>query len=236
MDMAMKLKKFNTIVAIGVLGAGSLLWLGASTLTQIALTPLRSGAQTAAVAADAIDLTEAVQTASEQWKAPSDAVEIPWRNYNGRIPGKVTLKKWTQGDRTYYQMTGPINRDAIGNTWDNSAWGAQPAYEVFFQHNGDQYEQWLINPAGSTILHYDGEFNLVGKSALPESRFETEADGDQVTVTFWCHNRDTPSNLVFNYNDGEGGSNYGGGTLSWATTGEFRDSWNHHKSDLWRYP
>ncbi|MCC7481764.1 MAG: hypothetical protein IT541_09610 [Hyphomicrobiales bacterium] len=230
----MKLKKFNTLLAIGVFGAGSLIWMGASSLTRLAVMPLHPAAH-AATATDLPSPGGAAQANIDQWKAPSNAVEIHWRNYNGRIPGKVALRKWTSGDRTYYQMTGPINRSAIGNTWDNSAWGAQPAYEVFFPGSGDRYEQWLINPSGSTILHYNGELKLVGKTPLPASRFKTEVDTDQITITFWCHNHDTPSNLVFNYNGGSG-TNYGSNTLSWATTGDFQGMWNHHKSDLWRYP
>lgn len=243
----MRIKKFNAIAAVVIVGFGVSMWWGGSSLVKLATAPLQ---MTGLMDSAAVDTTghsgglfvdkntsETSGGGGGEWMPPDAAVGIPFRNYHGKIPGSVTLKKWSNGDRVYYQLQGPINRSFTNTAAKDGDWGSFAAYEIFFDQGGGAYDQWMLNPAGSNVWHYDSYNDRTGVSDLPSSRYHAQVDGDQVTMTFWVHQDDTPANIVFNYNNGRAGTAYHGGTLSWGSTGEFDGrQWNHHKSELWRFP
>ncbi len=230
----MRIKKFNAALAAVVLGGAIFTWGGVTRLGSV-IGGLLQGKSPAAVTHQ--------PTASEQSKwSPSHRAQsvtsIPWRSRQGSMPGNVTLNKWVEGDRVYYQMSGPLNpeyRNTGANNFQNP-WGSFTACEVFFPRGGGRFDQWLITPTDAVILHYDKPRRHVSKSPLPSSRYRTEINGDWITVTFWCSRRDAPANIVFNCH-GEG-MTIGGHKMSWVSTGAHREStgWNHHLSERWRYP
>ena len=165
---------------------------------------------------------------------------IPWQSRFGQMPENATLQKWTEGDRTYYRVSGPINPQyadiAASKRHD---WGKFFSCEVFFQRGGGAYDQWIINPNGSMIYEYSAASRKAGcgdkfsgQSRLPDSRFSGSIKGDRVEVTFWCNNQDQPANIVFNYNSPKTKR------LHWVTTGSHKNGsgWNHHWADDWNYP
>ena len=173
---------------------------------------------------------------SEEGKQVTD---IQWRNIRGQLPEKPTLKKWTVGDRTYYQVSGPINpayRDTKVANWQ-AQWCDYMAIEVFFTRGGTAYDQWLITPQQCTILHFDqGKSSpLQSDSSLPNNRFRTLIKGNRIVTTFWCSKHDTPANIVFNYNQGNGKNRQ---PLCWTSTDERceKNTWVHHVPKWWTYP
>ncbi|MBN1126598.1 MAG: hypothetical protein JXA82_16445, partial [Sedimentisphaerales bacterium] len=165
---------------------------------------------------------------------------IPWQSFKDNIPGKTTLVKWVDGNRVYYQITGPVNKSTFeeSNVYDDHfPWGQRTEMEVFFSRGGDKYDQWFINPKRAQVAHFKDTCKYDSSSILPSSRYVCEVKGDTLITTFWCHKHDTPSNIVFNYNLQNGEKNTGG--LAWATTGLKQTNekiWNHHNKDLWTYP
>ena len=238
----MKLKKFNTIlVASTLMGAAMIYGIGGFVISQLPWSqgPLTEQAQsTSAVNAQTPIVFGSKTPFSSKGK---QVVTIPWQNRFGQMPGNATLQKWTDGDRTYYRICGPINPQfadiAAGKLQD---WGSFVGCEVFFQRGGGAYDQWIINPNGSMIYEHSsaakrsGYFALSGESRLPDSRYQGSIKGDRIEVTFWCDSQDTPANIVFNYRDRIGNSPH------WVSTGSYQykpeGPGNHHWADDWNYP
>jgi hypothetical protein len=139
------------------------------------------------------------------------------------------------GDRTYYEATGPINprfRDVRARP---DSWEDYFAFEVFFARGGNAYDQWIINPNNSFVFHFEDRCRRTGRSDLPSSRYRVKIEGDRVSIIFWCHNSDTPRNIVFNYNEPTPSTPE---KLSWVTTdlGQDHDPWWHHQPAEWTDP
>lgn len=227
----MKIKKFNVAIA-GVVLAVTLtvtgfVWSG---LTDHQTASPGSGVSgTEVVERIAGDLTYS----QEQ----REITAIEWTSEKGTMPGNVKLVKWTEGDRVYYQMTGPVNERSIGNEqfqYEKSNWGNTTEMEVFFPRDGSHYDQWLINPGDAQILHWTSPNKYSSTSDLPSSRYVCEIKGGKLVTTFWCHKSDTPGNIVFNYN--KSAEKNGSSSLAWKTTGKKGNHWNHHLPSRWTNP
>jgi hypothetical protein len=227
----MKIKKFNTICAV--------ILLGGAVLIPSVIGLIHSGVQRSVAAVSATASSPAGVNSARNLLGPgsSQVTTVAWRGRKGDMPGQATLKKWTVGDKTYYEVSGPINprfRDLPASMQKN--WGEYFACEVFFARGGTSYDQWLINPSKSFILHFPhpwlGDYRNAPHSDLPKSRFETKFDKDRVITTFWCNNNDTPRNIVFNYNNPSG-------DMSWVTTdvqqGDGVTNVHHHPAE-WTDP
>lgn len=235
----MKLKKFNAGVAVAVVvGAAaiySLLGYAIAKGNSLLSTPVGNAVATVAQS-DVLAGSLKYSSVGKQIK------EVPWRSFKGKIPGKLKLVKWDDGDKTFYQMSGPVNKGSIKSTdyFDGSSrWGDTTEMEIFFDRGDGNYDQWLINPDNAQILHFNGKNKFRGSSDLPESRYTCEIKGDQLVTTFWCHSSDTPGNLVFNYRydkatnpEGHINSKF----LGWATTGIKGANWDHHDMKRWANP
>jgi hypothetical protein len=231
----MKVKKINTVAAAifitGVIGIASFcgyVWSSNSVV---------SNAQSAM--SGLVQTNEKVGNVSQDLAADRDVIDIGWRTFQNDIPDDTSLVKWEEGSRVYYQITGPVNKNAIADTdyFDGpSKWGKDVEMEVFFDRGGGRYDQWLVNPDNAQILHYNGQRHFTGSSDLPESRYTCEVKGGRIVTTFWTHKNDTPGNIVFNYvSDSNGGT---GRNLAWATTGTTPSGQraNHHTMGNWTNP
>ncbi len=236
----MKLKKFNTILAAGVLGCAVMIyciggfvaerlpWLQGPQAEQAQSSPAANAQSPIIFGSKTPFSSEGKQVAT-----------IPWQSRFGQMPENATLQKWSEGDRTYYRISGPINPQygdiAAGKRQD---WGKFFNCEVFFERGGGAYDQWIINPNGSMVYEYSRASKqnacgdaLSGQSRLPDSRFRGRIKGDRVEVTFWCNSQDSPANIVFNYNDPSTKR------LHWVTTGSHKgQAWSHHWAGDWNYP
>jgi len=231
----MKVKKINTVAAAifitGVIGIASFcgyVWSSNSVVgnAQSAVSGL-------------VQSNEKVGNVSQDLAADRDVIEIGWKSFQNDIPNDTSLVKWEDGSRVYYQITGPVNKNAIADTdyFDGqSLWGKNVEMEVFFDRGGGRYDQWLVNPANAQILHFDGYYKFRGSSDLPKSRYTCEVKGGKLVTTFWTHKDDAPGNIVFNYISNSDGGTYK--NLAWATTGTTKsgDGANHHKMANWTNP
>jgi hypothetical protein len=215
-DSTMKIKKFNAIM-IATLLSGAL--LVPTTVAFIVQMVRHSPISSATATFSGMEVIAGEKAISSAFMSEGkQATMIQWRSQRGELPGKTTLKKWTVGDRTYYEICGPINpnfRDR--GTLMSSQWGSIFACEVFFERGGSAYDQWIINPNQSSILHFSkpltGDYHRdATHNQLPDSRYQVKVLDDRVWITFWCHNSDTPRNIVFNYNN-----TTGTGGLNWVT-------------------
>lgn len=227
----MKIKKFNVAVAGVVLAVTvSITGFVGSTLIGHETTSPVSGVS-------GMEVVERVAGDLTYSQEQQEITVIDWTSEHGRMPGNVKLVKWTEGDRVYYQMTGPVNERSIGNEqfhYSKRNWGKTTEMEVFFPRDGDHYDQWLINPDNAQILHWTSPNKYSATSDLPSSRYVCEIKDGKLVTTFWCHKSDTPGNIVFNYNNG-GGKN-SRESLSWKTTGKKGKNWNHHLPSRWTNP
>ena len=237
----MKLKKLNTILAAGVLGSAMTIYCVGGFVAE--RLPWSQGPQTEQAQSSQAANAQAPIVFGSKTPFSSEGkqvVTIPWQSQFGQIPEKATLQKWTEGDRTFYRISGPINPQygdiAAGKHQD---WGKFFGCEVFFPRGGGSYDQWVINPNGSMVYEYGGASNRItggsnfsGQSRLPDSRYRGSIKGGRVEVTFWCNSQDPPANIVFNYND------LNAKTLHWVTTGKHESDsvWNHHWASDWSYP
>ncbi|MBN1124704.1 MAG: hypothetical protein JXA82_06840 [Sedimentisphaerales bacterium] len=225
----MKIKKFNATVAVILVTVAVSVTSFLGYAWSRANDMLRSDSGMAVVQRIAGELSYS--------QKDRQVTHIPWQSFKDEIPGKTTLVKWADGNRVYYQITGPINKDTIGDSdyYDGpSHWGENTEMEVFFPRGGDKYDQWLINPKNAQILHFYGQYKFDSSSELPSSRYVCEVKGDELITTFWCHKHDTPGSIVFNYN--RGNKKRGSDALSWATTGVNDEDWDHHNESRWTYP
>ena len=232
----MKVKKINTVAAAvlitGVITMASFfgyVWSSSSALVGNA-PPAMSALTRAHGEAGSV---------LQELAADRDVIEIGWKSFQNDIPDDTSLTKWEDGDRIYYQVSGPVNKDAIADTdyFDGSSrWGKNVEMEVFFDRGGGRYDQWLINPENAQILHYGGYYKFNGSSDLPRSRYSCEVKGGKIVTTFWSHKNDTPGNIVFNYILKSGGNV--DKNLAWATTGAARSGHgeDHHKMASWTNP
>ena len=222
----MKIKKFNAAVAAIVFVAAAVGYCLMSS-SGPALTSNNSPAAEVKVLAG--DLKYSM--------TDRKVVEIPWQSSQNTMPGKARLVKWDEGDRVYYQLSGPVNKKTLKATdfFDGSSqWGESTEMEVYFDRTGGKYDQWLINSKNSQILHWKGHFQFEDSSKLPASRYTCELKGDELVTTFWTYRDDTPANIVFNYNNDDGKT--GNAVLSWVTTGEKVVPANHHDKTNWTNP
>jgi hypothetical protein len=233
-DKIMKIKRFNVIVAAVVLG-GAL--LAPSAISAVGKTLWRPVEAAVAVQQSVGRIIAGDKTASAAFTSEGKEVTtMSWRSRNGDLPGKTTLKKWVAGDRTYYEISGPINPQFSDLAADSKGhWGNYFACEVFFERGGSVYDQWIINPVDSFMYHYSapsscGSKGRTGSSHLSDSRYQVRVEGDRTFITFWCKSSDTPRNIVFNYNNPSAP-----GKLNWVTTHEHQQNqhWNHHDPALW---
>ncbi|MBN1126599.1 MAG: hypothetical protein JXA82_16450 [Sedimentisphaerales bacterium] len=230
----MKIKKFNAVVAVIVVTAA------VSVTSFLGYTWSRANDMLRGTSSDGTAVVQRIAGELSYSQKDHQVTNIPWQSFKDEIPGKTTLVKWADGNRVYYQITGPINKDTIEDSdyFDGgSHWGENTEMEVFFSRGGDKYDQWLLNPKNAQILHFKDTCKFDSSSDLPSSRYVCEVKGDELITTFWCHKHDTPGNIVFNYNpkDGEKGSR----GLAWATTGLKKTKgqiWNHHDKDRWTHP
>jgi hypothetical protein len=233
MGNAMKIKKFNiafagTVIAV-VITMSSIMGHVYSTVARH--TSEAASATTAVVERIAGDLSY-----SQEGR---QLIEIPWTSAKGTIPGKVSLHKWVDGDRVYYQIAGPVNKDTVheskGYYYDGrSQWGDNTEMEVFFMRDGGKYDQWLLNPHNAQILHFKAHTKFHSYSVLPSSRCACEIKGDSLVTTFWCSKADTPGNIIFNYKTDDGKTT--SDALSWVTTGTNDGAFDHHETTRWTYP
>ncbi len=230
----MKIKKFNAILATVVLGGAlfvpSMIGLMGRTLWQ----PLTfSAAATDSVA----NVIAGNMTATGDF-TPEDkqVISIPWRSSKGEMPGKAMLRKWVDGDRTYYEVSGPVNPKSLegGIKDQNGPWGHHFVQSVYFDRGGKAYDQWIINPNEPLIYHFNDTMCRTGESRLPSSRFQIKVKDNWITVTFWCHNNDTPQNIAFHYSDTESFPE----SVSWVATdtGQNPALCPHHQSENWTDP
>ncbi len=232
----MKLKKFNAFLAAGAIAGAALLYgLGGFAISHLPWSGDPQVVQSSAANSPTHIIFGNKTAFSSQGK---QVATIPWQSQNGQLPENAVLQKWTDGGRTYYRVSGPINPQykdiAAGKIQD---WGKFFSCEVFFQRGGGAYDQWIINPNGSMVYEFasacdQNSLKFSGQSGLPESRYHGSITGDRVELTFWCDNQDTPANVVFNYNDPKTKS------LNWVTTGSHKSGagWNHHWAGDWNYP
>lgn len=234
----MKLKKFNVFLAVGTLAGTAMLYgLGGFVLAHLPWADAQQVVRLEASGAHSQIVFGSKTAFSSEGK---QVVTIPWASQKGQLPAGAVLEKWSDGGRTYYRLSGPINPQyadiAAGKRQD---WGSFFSCEVFFQRGGGAYDQWAINPNGSMVYEYSSASTqnacgstFSGQNNLPESRYHGSITGDRVELTFWCDSQDEPANIVFNYNDPKTGS------LNWVTTGSHKSGsgWNHHWAGDWNYP
>lgn len=230
----MKIKKFNAAVAGVVIILAAACYWGAGTF--FSSSNALPGSGNIAVQVLAGDLKYSMKN--------RNIVNIDWRSTKGTMPGNAKLVKWDDGDRVYYQISGPVNKKTLKatNFYDgSSSWGESTEMEIFFERSGGKYDQWLINSENSQILQFSGHtenggYLFAGSSKLPASRYTCELKGDELVTTFWTHKSDTPQNIVFNYNHGKdvNSDNMGAKNLSWVTTGNNDTDYDHHNLNRWR--
>lgn len=226
----MKIKKFNAILVTAFLSGALLIPSAIGLMGRTLWRPLTSLDEAVEVIAGERTISDAFASEGKQ------VTTIQWRSRRGEMPGEATLKKWVAGDRTYYEISGPINRHFTSRgAVLNSEWGSYFACEVFFAREGDTYDQWLINPAHSAIYHFVSPGKFAGQGSLASSRYQVRINGDRVFISFWCYNSDTPRNIVFNYNHSIGNKP---DNLSWVTTRIHQNSylWIHHDPASWTDP
>jgi hypothetical protein len=231
----MKIKKFNAAVAGAVIVLATVSYFGMKSYFSSSAALPGSGSNVA---------VQVLAGGLEYSMKDRQVTQIDWRSEKGTMPGQAKLVKWEEGDRVYYQISGPVNKKTLKatNFYDGgSAWGESTEMEIFFERSGGKYDQWLINSENSQILnfgrHADGRgYIFAGSSELPASRYTCELKGDELVTTFWTHKSDTPQNIVFNYNYGKRVDNdHGGaGNLSWVTTGNNDTDYDHHNLKRWR--
>ena len=226
----MKIKKFNVILATMILGGvlvvpstiglfGRLLWqpFSSSTAATTTVSYVMAGAKT-------------IDDFSSEGK---QVVSIPWRTHKGEMPGKPKLCKWVDGNRTYYEVSGPVNPQSLkGGVHDqNGLWGRHFVQSVYFERGGNAYDQWIINPNEPLIFHFNDTMRKTGENRLPSSRFQIKVKDNWITVTFWCPNNDTPRNIAFHYSDRESIPE----SVSWVATdtGQNPTHCPHHQSENW---
>ena len=225
MGIAMKIKKFNAAVAAIVFVAAA---VGYCLMPSSGPTLTGSG-----------PVTEVKVLAGDLKYSMADRkiVEIPWQSSQNTMPGKARLVKWDEGDKVFYQISGPVNKKTLKATdfYDGSSqWGESTEMEVYFERTGNKYDQWLINTENSQILHYKDYWQFEDSSRLPASRYTCELKGDEIVTTFWTYKDDSPANIVFNYNNNDGKT--GNEVLSWVTTGQKTIPANHHDKSKWTNP
>ena len=234
----MKVKKINTVAAAvlitGVITMASFfgyVWSSSSAL--IGNAPPAMSALTRAHGEAGSILQESA--------ADRDVIEIGWKSFQNDMPDDTSLTKWEDGDRIYYQVSGPVNEGTIhegniGHYADHHRWGDSVEVEVFFDRGGGKYDQWMINPKSAANHHFAGYYQFRSSSVLPKSRYSCQIKGGNLVTTFWTHKDDAPGNIVFNYILKSGGNV--DKNLAWATTGTTQSGHGgeHHKIANWTNP
>ena len=125
------------------------------------------------------------------WEPISQKVEVlRWSNRYESIPDRVSLIKWRDNNRTYYQIIGPVDPKYLFRKFES------PTCEVFFPPSCDtkKWEFWMDH-GNVSFIAYTGSY----RQSVATKCYNYEINEGYVTLSFWVPKIQFVGNIVFNY-------------------------------------
>jgi hypothetical protein len=127
---------------------------------------------------------------SEFLPGPHPMRTITWTNRQGSMMGIVLAKTWSNKNRIYYEVSGPLSPDATKSEI--------PLEAIYRTSGGVRVEQYGVH---STENRWQAGLLVTGTALLPQGRYQTESTSGQFRVVFWTPLSEPVGNLVFRYRE-----------------------------------